>query len=180
MLASNLMMWQNQYNLTHLMIPKSTPVLLLDLEAIKQVIVEKQNERLKGKGKDSAACPDTKSNPNRIASGGSGDQVPKKVCSEKFFQHCKSHGGPYQMHNTSDCRCYNKDSKPLGAAAGEPSKSKTIYKFWGDKSMAFMQTISTLMQKPGELVSLRSVTSMSMTLVAVPIVNRKLGVTTLF
>jgi hypothetical protein len=97
---------------------------------------------MKAKGKASTARPDAKSNPTRKASGGSSDQVPKKAHSEKFCQHCKAHGGPYQMHNTSYCRCYDKDGKPLGAAAGKPSKSKKPYKkFGGNKSMAFMQTM---------------------------------------
>jgi hypothetical protein len=44
MLASVLMTWQNQYNLTHLTVPKSTHALLPDLEAIERewVMVEKQ------------------------------------------------------------------------------------------------------------------------------------------
>jgi hypothetical protein len=37
------MMWQNQYNLTHLTVPESMCVLLPDL----RVMVEKQNEKLK-------------------------------------------------------------------------------------------------------------------------------------
>jgi hypothetical protein len=46
------------------------------------------------------------------------------------------------MHNTSDCHCYLKDGKPLEAAADKPSKSKKPRKkFWGNKSMAFMQTM---------------------------------------
>jgi hypothetical protein len=40
-LASVPMMWQNQYNLNHSTVPESTHTLLLDLEAIKQVMVEK-------------------------------------------------------------------------------------------------------------------------------------------
>jgi hypothetical protein len=42
-LASFLMTWQNQYNLTHHRVPKLTCALLPDLEAIEQVMVEKQN-----------------------------------------------------------------------------------------------------------------------------------------
>ncbi len=45
------MTWQNQYTLTHLTVPKLTHVLLPDVEAIKQVMVEKQIEKLKAKGK---------------------------------------------------------------------------------------------------------------------------------
>ncbi len=88
------------------------------------------------------ACPDAKTNTKRKASGGSNEQVPKKAHSEKFCQHCKAHGGPYQTHNTLDCCCYDSNSKPLAAAAGKPSESKkSRKKFGGDKSMAFMQTM---------------------------------------
>jgi hypothetical protein len=59
---------QNQYNLTHLTVPKSS-VLQLDLEAIEGVLVEKQHEKLKTKGKATAAHPDAKSSPKRKASG---------------------------------------------------------------------------------------------------------------
>jgi hypothetical protein len=45
-LVSVLTMWQNQYNLTHLTVPKLTRALLLGLEAIERVMVEKQNEKL--------------------------------------------------------------------------------------------------------------------------------------
>jgi hypothetical protein len=40
------MSWQNQYNLSHSMVPKSTCTLLLDLDAIEQVTVEKQGAKL--------------------------------------------------------------------------------------------------------------------------------------
>jgi hypothetical protein len=36
------MLWQNQHNLNHSTVSKSTCTLLLDLEAIKQVMVEKK------------------------------------------------------------------------------------------------------------------------------------------
>jgi hypothetical protein len=72
-LASVPIMWQNQYNLTYLMVPKSMHALLPNLEAIERVMVEKQNENLKAKGKTAAARPDAKSSPKRKASGGSSD-----------------------------------------------------------------------------------------------------------
>jgi hypothetical protein len=46
-LTSVPMMWQNQYNPTHLVVPKLLRMLLPDLENVKQVMVEKQNEKLK-------------------------------------------------------------------------------------------------------------------------------------
>ncbi len=47
--------------------------MLPDLEAIERVMDEKQNEKLKAKGKATAAHPDTKSSPKRKASGGLSD-----------------------------------------------------------------------------------------------------------
>jgi hypothetical protein len=142
MLASVLMMWQNQYNLNHSMVLESTRALLMDLEAIEHVMFEKHNKKLKVKGKASTARPEAKSNLKRKASGGPTGQVPKKGCSEKFCQHFKAHGGPYQTHNTLDCHLYDSNGKPLEAAAGKPSESKKPYKkLGGNKGMAFMQSM---------------------------------------
>ncbi len=124
------------------MVPKSTCTLLPDLEAIKRVMVEKQGANLKAKGKGGTALSKAKGNPKRKASGGPTGQVPKKGHSEKFCQHCKAHGGPFQTHKTLDCRCYDSNGKPLLAAAGKPSESKKPYKkSGGDKGMAFMQSM---------------------------------------
>ena len=54
-LASVPMTWQNQYNLYHTTVTELSCVLLLDLEAIKQVMVEKQSKKLKAKGKATTA-----------------------------------------------------------------------------------------------------------------------------
>ncbi len=116
--------------------------MLPDLEAIERIMVEKHNKKLKAKGKASTALPKAKSNPKSKAAGGPTRQVPKKGCSENFCQHCKSHGGPYQTHNSLDCRCYDSNGMPLEAAAGKPSESKKPYKkFGGNKGMAFMQSM---------------------------------------
>jgi hypothetical protein len=64
------MSWQNQYNLNHSMVPKSTRTLLPDLEVIKQVMVEKKGAYLKAKGKGSTAQSEAKGKPKRKASGG--------------------------------------------------------------------------------------------------------------
>jgi hypothetical protein len=69
-LVSVPMLWQNQYNLNHSTIPKSTFTLLPDLEAIEQVMVEKHNEKLKAKGKAGTAQSEAKINPKRKVSGG--------------------------------------------------------------------------------------------------------------
>ncbi len=141
-LLSVLMSWQNQYNLNHSTVPESKHMLLPDLEAIEQVMVEKKGVNLKAKGKVSTAPSKAKGNPKCKASGGLTRQVPKKGCSEKFCQQCKAHGGPFITHNTLDCHHYDSNGKPLEAAAGKPSESKKPYKkFGGDKGMAFMQSM---------------------------------------
>jgi hypothetical protein len=38
-------------------------------------------------------------------------QVPKKVQFEKHCELCKKHGGAHTMHNTCDCRRFEKDRK---------------------------------------------------------------------
>ncbi len=112
------------------------------LEAIEQVMVEKQGAKLKAKGRGGTAPSKAKGNPKRKASGGPPGRVPKKGCSEKFCQCCKAHGGPSQTHNTLDCRCYDSNGKPLEVAAGKPFESKKPYKkSGGDKGMAFMQSM---------------------------------------
>jgi len=84
---------------------------------------ERYAEKQKAKGKSKEAKPGGGGNlsPKKRSSGGSSERIPKKVRSEKFCQQCETHGGPHQMHNTSDCRKYDKDGKPLGAATGKSS-----------------------------------------------------------
>ncbi len=179
-LSSVPMSWQNQYNLNHLMVPKSTCTLLLDLEAIERLMKEKQGANLKAKAKGGTAPDEAKSNPKRKASGGPTGRVPKKGRSEKFCQQCKAHGGPFMMHNTLDCHCYDSNGKPLEAAVGKPAESKKPYKkFGGDKNMAFMQSMFKAYAKSQKKpVSLRNVRNMTMTPVTVLIVTRKLGTAT--
>jgi hypothetical protein len=85
-LSSVLMSWQNQYNLNHSTVPKSTCTLLLDLEAIERVMEEKQGANLKSKAKGGTAPAKAESNPKRKASGGPTGRVPKKGRNECFCQ----------------------------------------------------------------------------------------------
>jgi hypothetical protein len=124
------------------MVPKSTCTLLPDLEAIKQVMVEKKGANLNAKGKGSTVPSKAKCNPMHKASWGPTGQVPKKGRSDKFCQRCKTHGGPFTAHKTLDCCCCDSNGEPLKAAAGKPSESKKpLKKSGGDKGMAFMQSM---------------------------------------
>ncbi len=125
--------------------------MLLDLEAIERVMVEKHSQKLKTKGKVGTAQSEAKGNPKCKAS----------------CQHCKAHGGPFQTHNNLDCHPYDSNGKPLEAAAGKLSVSKKPYKkFEGNKGMAFMQSMFEVYTK-AKLVSLRSVRNATMTPVTV-------------
>ncbi len=105
-------------------------------------MVEKQSQKFKAKGKGGTAQSKVKSNPKRKASGDPTGRVPKKGHSEKFCQRCIAHGGPFQIHNTLDCRCYDSNGKPLELAAGKPNEFKKPYKkSGGNKGLAFMQSM---------------------------------------
>ncbi len=155
-------------------------MLLPDLEAMEQVMVEKKGANLKAKGKGSTALSKAKGNPKRKVSGGPTGWVPKKGHSEKYYQRCKAHGSPFTTHNTLDYRHYDSNGKPLEAAAGKPSESKKPYKkSGGNKGMAFMQSmLEAYVKCQKKLISLRNVRNVTTTQVTVPIVNRKLGLAT--
>ncbi len=133
-------------------------------------MVEKHNKKLKAKGKAGMAR-------SKAASGGPTGRVPKKGRSEKFCQQYKAHGGPYQTHNTLDCRCYDSNGKPLEAAAGKPIESKKPFKKSGGNKACrpCLRLVQKARRKP---LSLRSVRSAAMTPVTVPTVNRELGMAT--
>ncbi len=153
--------------------------MLPDLEAIEQVMVEKQSKKLKAKGKVGTAPSKAKGKPKHKASGGPTGRVPKKGRSEKFCQRCKAHGGPYQTHNTLDCCLYDSNGKPLKAAAGKPSESKKPYKkSRGNKEPSCSPCLRLMRKAKRKPVSLRNVRNMTVTPVTVPTVNRKLGTAT--
>jgi hypothetical protein len=96
--------WQNQYSLTHSTVPEAPRMLLPDLENIERIMLEKYNEKLKAQVKATTARADGKGKSKKGSSeNGSSPQVPKKACTEKFCQLCKTHSGPHQTHNTRDC-----------------------------------------------------------------------------
>jgi hypothetical protein len=142
--------WVNQYNLTHLTLPKSPRLLLPDLENIERVMNKKCAESSKARGRDGAVSASAKSNPKKRASKGSTERVPKKVKTAKFCQHCKNNGGPYTSHNTKECCKYNKDGKPVAAAGKKPYEKKPYKRDGGgnNKQMAYLlEAIESLVKK---------------------------------
>jgi hypothetical protein len=143
-------------------------------------MLKKYNKKLKAKVKATTARVDGKGKPKKGTSGGgSSNRVPKKARAERFCQRCKTHGGPHQTHNTSDCHRHDtKEGKPLSANAGKPSDGKKPYKkFGGDKSVAYMTAMIEAIQKGQKKAgkSKKHKKRARTTPVAIPIVNRNLG-----
>ncbi len=142
-LLSVLKLWQNQYNHNHSTVPESTPTLLMDLEAIERVLVEKKEANLKAKGKGGTASFKAKGNLKCKASGGPTGQVHKKGCTEKFCQRCKAHGNPFMTPNTLDCHCYDTNGSTLRQqqvsplSTRSPTKSLGVIRAWPSCSPFF-------------------------------------------
>jgi hypothetical protein len=99
--------WQDQYNLNEKgMTPMDMRSLLISLEAIECVCTYKKGE-LESSEKSSFKSEKGKKRPGTEATV----RVPKKVCLEKHCDLCKEHGGAYIMHNTCECRRFEKDGK---------------------------------------------------------------------
>ena len=73
---------------------------------------------------------------------------PEEGESQEVFQHCKTHGGAHQTHNTTKCRRWDKDGKPLGQYGSKPSKKHKPYKKnGGEKGLAYMTSMLEAIQK---------------------------------
>ncbi len=119
--------WVNQYNMTHLTLPKSPRALLPDLEAIEHVIDEKHQANLKAKAKEVSAASGTAkgSSKKHSASGKPSElRVPKKAQPNKFCQHCKAKGGPHLTHNTMECHRYDGLENPIAPFIRMPAEAK--------------------------------------------------------
>ncbi len=108
--------WRNLYKLNHKTVPESTRSMLHDLETVKKVFIEKNNKKAKAStAKAGTATQKGASVPRKKGKGGrSGEPAPKKARTAKYCKHCKVVDGPYQTHNTSECRRFDKDSKEVG------------------------------------------------------------------
>jgi hypothetical protein len=99
--------WQNQYNLNKKgMMPMDIRSLLISLEVIECVCTYEKG-KLESSEKSSHKGEKGKKRPGTMAM----IRVPKKVCFEKHCNLCKKHGGVYTMHNTRECRRFEKDRK---------------------------------------------------------------------
>jgi hypothetical protein len=102
--------WQDQNNMNKKgMMPMDMCSLLTLLEAMEHVCTYEKGkldtfekfDKSSNKGEKEKKCPGTNSTV----------WVPKKVRFEKHCDLCKKHGGAHTMHNTRDCRRFEKDGK---------------------------------------------------------------------
>jgi len=119
---------------THPIVPESPRAILLDLENLEKVFVEKSNEAAQAnKAKVAAAAKmageHVPRKGKRAHGGGPKKGTPKKGRSNKFCKWCKAVDGPFTTHNTTECRRFNKDgsqkdrpTKPFDSAKKTPWK----------------------------------------------------------
>ncbi len=167
-------LWQNQYNLNHTTAPESMHALLPYLEAIEQVMVEKQNEKLTVKGKAATALPEAKGNPKRKASGGPAGQVPQRVAVRSFASIVKPMAVPTRPTTPWTAIAMTATVSPSRQqqvsplSPGSPTRCLGAIRAW-----LLCSTCSRLMQKAKRKpVSIRNARSTIMTPVTVPTVNR--------
>jgi hypothetical protein len=99
--------WQDQYNMNKKgMTSMDMGLLLTSLEVIKCVCTYEKG-KLESSNKSSHKSKKGKKRPGTKAT----IRVPKKVRFEKHCNLCKKRGGAYTMHNTYDCRRFEKDGK---------------------------------------------------------------------
>jgi hypothetical protein len=106
--------WRTQYALMHTLVPESLRAILLDLENIEKLFVEKTNKAARAnKAKVAKALKGASEHVPRKgkrANGGGPDTGnPKKVRTAKYCKWCKAVDGPFTTHNTDECRRFNKD-----------------------------------------------------------------------
>ncbi len=143
--------------------------LLTSLEAIERVCTYEKckmdkfekSDKSSNKGKKGKKPPGTDSTV----------RVPKKVCFEKFEKHCKKHGGTHTMHNTRDCRRFEK--------YGTEKSSFRAAKKGGKKNYPINQNFAQLTEKIDKFEKALKKSGKkvrnAVTRIAIPTLNRELG-----
>jgi hypothetical protein len=105
--------WRNQCNVTQTIVPESPRAILLDLENLEKVFVEKSNEAARAnRAKVATATKLAEHVPRkgkRAHGGGPKKGTPKKGRTDKFCKWCKAVDGPFTTHNTTEWCRFNKD-----------------------------------------------------------------------
>ena len=105
--------WRNQYEMNHKTIPESTRSMILDLENIEKVFATKDSKKTRSNTAAAGTAPKKGVIVPRKGRGSAGP-APKKASSTKYCKWCKAAGGPFQTHDTGECRRFDKDGKEVG------------------------------------------------------------------
>ncbi len=105
--------WRNLYNLTHKTVPESPRAMLVDLENIEKMQVEKCNEKTKAsKAKAASASAELRGPKKRANAGGADKGAPQKGRTAKYCKWCKAANGSFTTHDTAECCRFEKDAAP--------------------------------------------------------------------
>jgi hypothetical protein len=105
--------WRNQYDLMHKTIPESPRAMLVDLENIKKMQVEKYNKKAKAsKAKAASASAELRVPKKRVNAGGADKGTPKKGRNAKYCKWCKAANGSFTTHDTAECHRFEEDGSP--------------------------------------------------------------------
>jgi hypothetical protein len=162
-------------------VPEYPRALLADRENIKRIMLERYSDKQWSKDKAGTTARPEKFKPKKGApKGGSSDRVRKKARTKKVCQRCKTHGGAHQTHNMTDCCHWDKDGKPLEQfRAKQSNKHKPHKKIGSTKRLAYMTAMLEAIQKGQKKPQKVKSTGSAITIqVAIPTVNRKLGLVT--
>ncbi len=87
--------------------------MLVDLENIEKIQVEKYNEKAKAsKAKAASASAELRVPKKRANAEGADKGTPKKGCTAKYCKWCKAANGSFMTHDTAECRRFEKDGSP--------------------------------------------------------------------
>jgi hypothetical protein len=141
--------WRNQYNLTHSMVPESPRAMLMYLENIEKLFVKKYNEKARpSKARAATASKTAEHVPKKHAHGGGSDKgAPQKGRSAKYCKWCKAADGPYTTHDTIECRRFEKDSKPKDKPAKPFDSAKKPWKKTGSGDSSQMAYLTEKVAK---------------------------------
>ena len=107
--------------------------MLLDLENIEKLFVERYKEKARPNKAKAATAPKSGEHVprTRACEGGSGKGAPKKGHSAKYCKWCKAADGPFTTHNTIECRRFSKDGSPKDKPTKPFNPAKTTWKKTG-------------------------------------------------
>ncbi len=125
--------WRNHYDLPHSTVPESPRAMLMDLETIEKLFVEKYDEKARAKKAKAATASKTAERvPKKRTHGGGSDKgVPQKGRSAKYCKWCKAANGPYTTHDTIKCCRFKKDGTPKDKPAKPFDSAKKPWKKTG-------------------------------------------------